>query len=320
MNGIAPIIVALGLDGSWLPILVTLVVVPTLYIILAVDVHKEYGDLVLKATDTNYTATPKEGAIFLEKVNVELKIFNLEWWIVAAFGVLISAIIGASYMTDWSQMEDRFSPPTASIQTGSPPAVTGPYSATAGTYNCRIASGGAISCWPLRLEPGTGIRAAMSLYATFIGLVVGFKLGWARLKLAKDLKRYYLLRSSIWSDASLKECVMPPSGYTTKQTRNIEEFLRSCAEALQVEAQSSGLSLIAGLDKELNDISYYLDENKVSPTQRAALELTAAFYRRLRKKAPGDETAFVDAVSSSIRDVGSEILAMKVSPTIKMAG
>jgi hypothetical protein len=184
MTGIASLLAVLGLDGSWLPILVGLVIIPVLYIVLAIDAHKDYGDALSKVTTpTDPIATCKR-AVLRKVVDDALTVFDLEWWIVAAFGILVAAIIGSGYLTDWSQTLRPAPIGTVAAQQKTP--------SKAGLYLCNKGTGGAISCAALDEGTSASVRAAMSLYATLIGLLMGFRLGWARLRLAQDLKRYYL--------------------------------------------------------------------------------------------------------------------------------
>lgn len=109
---------------------------------------------------------------------------------------------------------------------------------------------------------------------------------------------------------------MPPSGYSTKQSHCVGEFLRSCAEALTDEARENRMTLVAALDSELSNIRHYLDNGAVSPAQAAVLQITEAFYRKVRRFAPADKSAFWDAVGHATKDLESQMLAIKVPSVV----
>jgi predicted nucleic acid-binding Zn ribbon protein len=291
---ILSVLTALGLGGGWLPILVSLVVVPTLYVILALSAHKEYGEVIRKAVDRDEVVTPEEKRILLDDVSERLRIFDLDWWIIAAFGILIAAIIGSGYLSEWA--------PIAPIH-----AQTG-----IATYRCGV-SGGHVLCADLLPDPASRVRATMSLYATLVGLVIAFRLGWARVKLAQDFKHYYVYHLSALRENPLRRSAMPPSGYTTKQAQCVADFLRSCAEALEHEAKQRRVPLTSAIDGELRSISNHLKNASVTPNQKSVLHLTEVFYRSLREKAPSDSTAFANAVHAALDDVRGDILAIKVA-------
>jgi hypothetical protein len=166
---------SLGLDGNWLPALVSLVLIPSLYIVLAIDVHKEYGDLIRTSVDKGEVGTAFDKNRLYEETAEKLRVFDLEWWLVGSFGVLIVAIMSSGYLTEWSHF-----------------AAASQASAVATTFKCQTASTAQLLCVVEPSASSSPVRTAMSLYATMIGLLVGFRLGWARLKLAQDLKHYYI--------------------------------------------------------------------------------------------------------------------------------
>lgn len=168
----------LGIDGSWLPAFVSLILIPALYVALAIDVHKEYGDVVRISIDAKEVITQHEKSKLLDEVTDKLKVFDLEWWLVGAFGVLMAALMFSGHLADWS-LATKAAPT-------SPMAV----------YTCHQAAQASLLCVVEPSKAASPVRVAMSIYATFVGLLVAFRFGWARLRLAQDLKQYYAFHYS----------------------------------------------------------------------------------------------------------------------------
>jgi hypothetical protein len=154
----------MGLETAWLPLLVALVGLPVLYINLAMDAFKDYGELVKGITGesdrapvaatTTAVQSISESDSALETIRDELRIFDLDWWVVAALGVLLFAMVCAANL-----------PASATI-----------------TKACSSS------------DQGDVVKGLMSLYATGFGLLVGFRLVWARLAIARSIRMYHELR------------------------------------------------------------------------------------------------------------------------------
>jgi hypothetical protein len=108
---------------------------------------------------------------------------------------------------------------------------------------------------------------------------------------------------------------MPPSGYSTEQSRHMTDLLRSCACALVDEARENGWTLRTALDIELRNICAYLDQEETSPAQRAILAMTEAFYQKLKVCGPNDKKSFWAAADMVLAELQNEVLAIKVPTT-----
>ena len=137
----------LGLDTNWLPALIGLIGLPILYTTLAIDAHRDY-----LAFREKLKGNAEDKRRQLTRASDLLQVFQLEWWVIGAFGVLLFTIMACGLL------------PVAS---GSADAA----SVDAATRSPSVNHG--------------GIRPIMSLYGTLLGLAVGFRLLWARLELVR---------------------------------------------------------------------------------------------------------------------------------------
>jgi len=285
----------MGLDGAWLPLLVALVAVPTQYVLLGMGAHQEFREVVGSIAIEQGVLSVRERYNLASEAASNLRIFELDWWIVSAFAILVTMIIASGYLGDWTK-----------VASAAPAAAANSYRCTAQTVDRLI-------CSSLAGETTSNVKKAMSLYATVVSLLVGFRLGWARLQLAKQLSGYYVLVSERQEKEEEK---MPPSGYDQKQANYVHDFLLSCATALLAEAREKGISPASALDDEVRSISDHLEREPVSAAQKAALELTKAFYQSVRATSPSDEDSFNRAVYSASNDIRNEIVSVKVAERV----
>lgn len=142
----------IGLGSIWVPILVSFLFVPVLYLQMAADAHKEYNEAVkfaISRQSTKGKVTSAKGRIPL--VDDHLAVFQLDVWLVGAFSVLIASIVGCGLLmssTHIGSLEPKSS--------------------------------------------GSGlIQVAMSVYATIVALTVALRLVWARMALTRGITHFY---------------------------------------------------------------------------------------------------------------------------------
>jgi hypothetical protein len=293
----------LGLNGSWLPLLVSLVLIPSLYILLAIDVHKEYGEAVREVARAQ-TIRPLQRSLALRvELTQDLRVFELEWWLVGAFGALIVAIMASGYLVDWSDAKNVS------------------HQVVETSYSCHTTAGKNLLCTVEPVKVSAPIQVAMSLYATLVGVAVGFRFGWARVRFAQDLTKYYMaymLGENVYDTpqnaAHIGEAVMPPSGYSIGQSKYIGEFLRSCARALADESHLAKSSLATTLNEEIASIEQYIGDTPNTVSQQMVLRLTGEFYRRVHNCNPTTDETFWTAVQVAADQIVAEIGAIKIPP------
>ena len=142
--------------ANWPPALIGLIGIPVLYTILAVQTHRDYAELVKDAREAGLS--PKQMARLIAYIEDRIQVFQLKWWVVAAFGILLFAIMGSGAIPGLER-------PPVSAEVAE--------TACSGLFN---------EC---------PVRSGMAAYGTLFGLAVGYRLIWARLMLAKDIKNYY---------------------------------------------------------------------------------------------------------------------------------
>ncbi len=105
---------------------------------------------------------------------------------------------------------------------------------------------------------------------------------------------------------------MPPSGYSTEQSRLVAAFLSSCADALVIETQHNHCSILEGLQKECRDIERALEAGWESPISRPVLALTGQFYSALLAYVRDKGEDFESARSKVLREVEAAVVSVHI--------
>lgn len=105
---------------------------------------------------------------------------------------------------------------------------------------------------------------------------------------------------------------MPPSGYSPSQSQYAVDFLTSCFRALVAEADEKSLSLREALRAEIGNIHAHLESDTSLPSQEAILRLTLTFYEALYDSGAADNAEITRLSLVRARDIGADILAIKV--------
>ena len=107
---------------------------------------------------------------------------------------------------------------------------------------------------------------------------------------------------------------MPPSGYSTTQAKHMQDFLQSCAVALEAEAADKGESLVEALNREIADIERHAMTTGGSEAQIGILNVTNAFYKNVRLANPSSKEDYQQAVAQALISIKLDILAIHVPP------
>ena len=106
---------------------------------------------------------------------------------------------------------------------------------------------------------------------------------------------------------------MPPSGYKNEEVVGLVGFLRGCSRALDNERREKKLTPAQALASECASITRALDGGMFSEAQRAVLEITRDFYKRVGAEKPATES-FSRCVDHALEDFAAEILSIHVGP------
>jgi hypothetical protein len=106
---------------------------------------------------------------------------------------------------------------------------------------------------------------------------------------------------------------MPPSGYSTEQSKELRQMLHSCANALESEAKEARVPYTAGLKNELENIAQHLSTHPLTAAQSAILRITEAFYSEVLKLHPVDQQSYWHAVERALANIESQMLAIKIA-------
>ncbi len=155
---------AFGQGGEWVPLVVAFVALPGLYMFLAIDVHKDYTELIKSRVSAGEHMRGLPVADLLMRVREQLYIFELEWWVVAATGVLLFAIASLSDLFQYSNLLSICRIPTSCQSTG---------------------------CIPKPSDDCLRFLSILRLYCVSVGLLLSFRIAWARIAAAKELKVLY---------------------------------------------------------------------------------------------------------------------------------
>ncbi len=108
---------------------------------------------------------------------------------------------------------------------------------------------------------------------------------------------------------------MPPSGYSTEQTKHIRSFLYSCAMALMKESKHNHALPMSALEEEIQAIKNEELNGNLKPIERCILQLTRLFYEELLKYDHVDWTTFDEKskfVSDEFGKIISKIKVLKI--------
>jgi hypothetical protein len=221
---------ALGASANWLPALVGWVGLPLLYANLATDVHREYAEVIKDAASEEVALGEPELRKLLVFVERRTAMFDLDWWAVGAYAALLCGIMSLvnakqlcpptsvpgtnAAIVSTALERGRPAPPTRQpVLTGGSverPPSRGP-AALGGVEPDRQPSriGPLQQSAPKALEGKSlcsasfhvsSLNVMMPLYAALFGLLIGLRLIWARLVLAREVKHYYALRFLVPND------------------------------------------------------------------------------------------------------------------------
>lgn len=91
----------------WLPLILVFAALPTIYYSLAVDVHKDYAELIKNAPDgANFSSISDE-------IDLDLHIFDLDWWIVLAIAALFLGLFQMGDLVQSSRALEGMGPERA---------------------------------------------------------------------------------------------------------------------------------------------------------------------------------------------------------------
>lgn len=105
---------------------------------------------------------------------------------------------------------------------------------------------------------------------------------------------------------------MPPSGYTLEQSKSVNDFLGSCANALEKEGIEKKLSPIEALKSECDNIKIILHAGNEECFATGVLNLTHSFYSELINLEPKTYSEFHLLVNKTLNKVKDEVLRVHV--------
>lgn len=166
---------ALPESSEWISIIAIFVALPALYCILCAAVHKDYAELFKSAASIPGYDGQRMAAL-QEEVKNRLYVFEMDWWMVAAVSVLFLAIFNISQLINQTQLLTIQCPPNDSIERLS-----------------KMLTEVHFGCDDTRTAPCRNFRGIFALYGVVVGLLLAFRIWWARLTAAKDLKSLYAM-------------------------------------------------------------------------------------------------------------------------------
>lgn len=147
---------AYGVSSS---LLILLIGMPAVYYLLAFDAHKDFSDTLANMHKNSVVLDAEAVDSYKAGGRDMLDSFELEWWIILAFAILISSVLISGYVI-----------PARSSQ-------------------CLTDAAKAGECLDL--------KSGMALYAAMIGLAVAFRLAWIRLSLLRYTANFQVERIKV---------------------------------------------------------------------------------------------------------------------------
>lgn len=164
------------LEGGIIAAVFVLIVLPYLYLNLASQVQLECTEALKAAMGRNPTWKRLKKRNFNEAIEDALHVFQVDWWFVAAFGLIMLCMFKLDLLIELSTYFKKVcvSDHSLACQIGGSNA---PNSAS----NCPEV---AVSCRSMRL--------VLSLYTLGIGIAFAFRLYWERVMATRKLRAYYI--------------------------------------------------------------------------------------------------------------------------------
>jgi hypothetical protein len=156
----------LSLTGPWVPFAIGFVGLPVLYMLLALDVHKDFSDSKTLQDMNLHSGT------HMPDIQALLHVFNLEWWVILAIGIMLAGVLNLPELASISKHFSAACPSTDQlVQLG----------------NLQVCPANAV-------EPATvgGCRMARGILLLFgIGVSLGlaFFFGWSRVSTARAVAK-----------------------------------------------------------------------------------------------------------------------------------
>ncbi len=164
-------------EFAWIPIVLVFLVLPYLYCVLAIDVHKEYAELVKSAPESFVFTDATIG-----EIQDDLHIFDLDWWLIAAIAALFVGLFSLGTLA--SKSASLPSPLDAAN------SVSTSVSAHEGAKSFACTSGGGAAA--AQCNERAVVNSMLVGYATLVGLLLSFLLMWGKVRAVRRLRTYYL--------------------------------------------------------------------------------------------------------------------------------
>lgn len=163
---------------EWLFLLQAFVLLPYYYYTLSIETHKEYIELI-KSAPANYEFPPA----LKEKIDNELHLFELDWWLILAIAALFTGLLSSSVIASQSKIFrpiDEYASCAANSE-----ILTSQIALPKCSSNLSNASNKALQ------KDKNMVRTALTLYAIIVGLLIAFILSWGRVATVKKLRGHY---------------------------------------------------------------------------------------------------------------------------------
>ena len=168
-------------EFGWIPFLLVFLALPYVYCLLAIDVHKDYAELVKSAP---------QGYIFdsqsLDRIQDDLHIFELDWWLILSIAMMFVGLFSlGSFASTSTFFVSGVSQAASNAVLGSPPSVWTDASCVDAGHVAAVCSEKAF------------VRSVLVAYATIVAVFLSFLLVWGRVRAVRRLRSYYqMLRST----------------------------------------------------------------------------------------------------------------------------
>ena len=141
---------------------------------LAIDVHKEYADLVKAAAGTSIRNNDHEFANLMTRIEDGVYLFELNWWVVVLAAILFLGILNLGTFVQMSRHLSESCKALSTLEASKTKTMVAPVSTSENKANsCRTAS------------------TIVNIFGLIVALGACFYLGWARMLAARDLREFY---------------------------------------------------------------------------------------------------------------------------------
>jgi hypothetical protein len=182
-------------SGGLIALLAVFVALPYLYLSLATEVHKDclefrkvQADRVNKLTEKNDSKGLAHVSLVAQRIDSNSRVFEVEWWVLASLAIIM---LGIFHLPELANLSQHMPQACRDVFVEANCVMT---SVTSKNVSLRCVRS---------LSVCEDIKNVFILYTLAAGILIGFRLWWARIAISRDLHYLFGANEGV-PDASVR--------------------------------------------------------------------------------------------------------------------